>query len=333
MPIIDSGSAWANKALQRASNAVSKASVQNELYKVQESVINAFFSSLLFDEQLKQNEIYINDLQKDYENMLSRYKNGVALKDNVDKISIELLNAKQDKQNLQSQKDIANDTLSRLIGLKDFNLEIPSFENCKEELFKFEFDFENSRGNIFSKRPELDYFYLRKEEAQTQKKLELSKSLPYVDAFVQGGYGNPGLNMLKNGTDSFYIVGLRFTWDFSNLYSKYQQDELIRKEQLQIGSLEDEFYLNAKISLNSNIKTAKSLIFQLSQDDEIIALQEKIVLNSKAKFLNGVLSINDFLSDVNQFYIAKLQRSYRQIQFLSIIYQIKQLVNEWNLRN
>nr|WP_317845618.1 hypothetical protein [Campylobacter sp. LR196d] len=139
--------------------------------------------------------------------------------------------------------------------------------------------------------------------------------------------------MLKNGTDSFYIVGLRFTWDFSNLYSKYQQDELIRKEQLQIGSLEDEFYLNAKISLNSNIKTAKSLIFQLSQDDEIIALQEKIVLNSKAKFLNGVLSINDFLSDVNQFYIAKLQRSYRQIQFLSIIYQIKQLVNEWNLRN
>ena len=40
--------------------------------------------------------------------------------------------------------------------------------------------------------------------------------MPRLGFFVQGGYGRPGLNVLKNQFDTYYPGGLRLSWALSD---------------------------------------------------------------------------------------------------------------------
>ena len=53
-PLLDSLNLWANKAVIKQHYAIQKASIDVELYKVQKSVMNAYFSSLLLQKHIEQ---------------------------------------------------------------------------------------------------------------------------------------------------------------------------------------------------------------------------------------------------------------------------------------
>ena len=43
--------------------------------------------------------------------------------------------------------------------------------------------------------------------------------MPRFGLFVQGAYGNPGLNMLKDEFNASYMAGVRMSWNFGSLYT------------------------------------------------------------------------------------------------------------------
>ena len=122
------------------------------------------------------------------------------------------------------------------------------------------------------------------------------------------------LNILKSGFNSYYIAGIRLNWDFGNLYSLHQQSELRRMQILQNDAKKEEFLLNMRISLKSQIKLANNLQDKISKDAQIIALQENLTKSAQAKLQNGVLSVNDFLSEINALNTLKLQNNYDEIE-------------------
>jgi outer membrane protein TolC len=83
-----------------------------------------------------------------------------------------------------------------------------------------------------AKRPELRLFDLQKERIDRSSELISRSNLPQLNAFAQGGYGNPGLNMLDNSFDTFYMAGLRLKWNlFDWEKSKTEKQSLeINKE-------------------------------------------------------------------------------------------------------
>lgn len=325
--ILSGGNVWANKALDKAQTAVQKADVQNQLYKVQEAVINAYFNALLAEKQNAQNDVYLKDLHKNLKDKKIKVANGVALPSDVDKINIEILNTLKAKEQIFTQEQNAKTHLALLVGSDDFRVQMPDFASnlafvnrCKAQ---------SDQKNSFEKRPEMRYFSLKSEEADAKQKLEYAKSMPYLEAYIQGGYGNPGLNILKNEADTYYVAGLRLNWDFSNLYSSKQQHELVRKEKLLIASSKNEFVLELSIAAKKTLQNIASLQEQIAQNEKIIALQEHIVISSKHQNENGVLSTNDFISDINKLNSLKLEKNYQEIELLMQIYMLKQITNSY----
>src|SRR5690606_3780592 len=81
-------------------------------------------------------------------------------------------------------------------------------------------------------RRELLLFEQQKEQVEHSTELLSKSKLPNISAFGQGGYGNPGLNMLNNEFDTFYMVGLRLNWNVLdwNKTNVEQQSLQINKE-------------------------------------------------------------------------------------------------------
>lgn len=323
---------FAKKNSLKAQYATQKADVAISLYKIQQSVINQFFALLLLNEQVSQNEIHIKELNKNLKNLNVLYRNGTIEKEALNKMNIEILNAQKIAQELQSQKEVVVNTLSLLTAREVSDKPIlPDFEEQRKFLqsvwhYTKEQTIEDS---IFAYRPENIFLHLKILEIGTQKSLENAKNLPYIDLFVHGGYANPGLNLLKNAFSSYYIAGVRINWNFSNLYSTSQQNELIKNQSLRLKSQKEEFNLNTKIALNKHIKDANNLLMQMKENDEIVALRESILRAQEAKLRNGILSINDFITDINNLNLAKLQQNYTKIEFLMQVYNIKQILNVW----
>lgn len=328
-PLLDFAT-LAQKSYATAQHKSSRAQLENELYKVQQAVINAYFALLLLNLQEKQNTLHLNELKKNEFYVQNKIKNGVGAKDDLERIEIEILKAQTTKQELYHQKLATYYTLSKLTNLQtnDYELILPDVAETTLYLSSIG----NLQDKLLDKRPEMAYFDAKKSEIESFKELENAKSLPYVEAYAQAGYGRPGLNMLKSEFDSYYLAGIRFGWDFSNLYSHKEQSELRRVQKMQISAKQDEFILNTKILLVKAGAQALSLLEKYKQSEKIAALQAKITQISQSKMQNGTLSVNDFLTDINKLQSTRLESNYLKVQFLMQVFNIKQILNLWEIK-
>ena len=62
---------------------------------------------------------------------------------------------------------------------------------------------------------------------QVQRAALNTRLMPHLGLFVQGAYGNPGLNMLKNEFTPYYVAGVRLSWNFGSLYTLRNDRRLI----------------------------------------------------------------------------------------------------------
>ena len=58
----------------------------------------------------------------------------------------------------------------------------------------------------------MELFQLKKNEIDASEALIAKKNSPKLFGFANGGYGNPGLNVLDNSFQTFYTVGLKLNW-------------------------------------------------------------------------------------------------------------------------
>lgn len=327
-PIFDAGNLWANRATTKAKYSTQQAELDSALYAVQSSVINAYFAALLLSRQIEQSEIHAQDLANNLSTLKARYTSGVADKSDIDKLNMEILQTQSAILELENEREIALNTLKELVNMDKIKLVTP--QDSLDFLMLKNADFSDFADSVdFSLRPEMRVFALQNESIITSKNTETAKSLPYIDAFFQAGYGNPALNILKSGFQAYYIAGIRLNWDISNAYSTQQQSELRRVQMLQNDARKEEFLLNARIALKSQIERAQNLEIKISKNTQIIALQENITNSARARLQNGVLILNDFLSEINALNMLKLQNNYDEIELLRQIYEIRQNLNQW----
>lgn len=322
-PLFDAGNLWANRSITKAKYSTQQAELESAIYAVQNSVINAYFATLLLTRQVEQSAIHAKELGKNLSTLKARYANGVANKSDIDKLNIEILQTQNTLANLTNEREIAINTLKELVGVSE-DIELVTPNQSLDLLDSLDVESAN-----FESRPEMRVFALKTNEIAMSKNAETARFLPYIDAFFQAGYGNPALNILKSGFNNYYIAGIRLNWDFGNLYSLHQQSEIRRVQILQNDAKKEEFLLNMRIALKSQISRAKNLEQNIAKNAQIIALQENLTKSAQVKLKNGVLSVNDFLSEINALNTLKLQNNYDEIELLKQIYEIYQNLNQW----
>ena len=145
--------------------------------------------------------------------------------------------------------------------------------------------------------------------------------------FVQGAYGNPGLNMLKNEFSPYYIAGVRLSWNFGSLYTLKNDRRVIENKRKQLDSNRDVFLFNTRLEMTQQDQAIRSLEKQMKDDDEIIRLRTNIRKSAEAKVANGTLTVTEMLRELTNESLARQTKAMHEIQRLKGIYQLKYTTN------
>jgi len=171
-------------------------------------------------------------------------------------------------------------------------------------------------GEETVQRPELRVFTAQQDAITTQKRLISAKNIPRTSLFVQGGYGRPGLNLLDNNFDFYYIGGVRLNWSLNGFYTSRKEKQIADINKRIVDIQKDVFLLNT----NASLKTQQSEIDKLQQlvtsDNDIIELRKSVKEAAQAQLDNGVISVNDFLQQVNAEDQARQALITHQIQLI-----------------
>lgn len=163
-------------------------------------------------------------------------------------------------------------------------------------------------------RPEIQLFELQNQQIEASQKVISTTNAPKLNAFVQGGYGNPALNMLNNSFETFYMTGVRLNWTLFDWNKTKKEKEVLEISKELIASEKETFEVNQKRQLQEiNFEIGK-IEYQLKSDKEIIQLREKIVRSADAQLKNGVITSSDYLNEVTQLFESKITEQTHRIQ-------------------
>jgi outer membrane protein TolC len=165
-------------------------------------------------------------------------------------------------------------------------------------------------------RPELKLFNYQSQQLGQQVKLIQSKNLPKTSLFMQGGYGKPGLNFLKNDWSLYYIGGIRVNWPLAGLYTQKKEKELVKISQQIVDIQKETFLLNTNAQLTQQNSEIEKLNKLIESDKAIIDLRVEVKNAAKAQLENGVIAANDYLREVNAEDQARQVLITHQVQLL-----------------
>jgi len=304
--IYDGGVIKQQKVYQQLNENVQQQQLEVELYKVKERINQLYLGILFLDEQMKQTDLVKNDLNTGIKTVEAQVSNGVAFKSNLNVLRAELLKADQNTIQLQASRKGMLETLGLFLNkplAEDTKLEMPSTANLVVT-------------DTQVQRPELKSFSLQQDLIKSQDKLINAKNLPRTSLFVQGGYGRPALNLLENKFDFYYIGGVRLNWSLGGFYTSKKEKQLVEVNKRIVDVQKDVFMLNT----NASLKTQQSEIEKLQQlivsDAEIIGLRKSVKEAAQAQLNNGVITVNDFLQQVNAEDQARQALIMHQVQLL-----------------
>lgn len=281
-----------------------------EMYKLRERINNFYFGILLIDAQIQQTELLKNDIQSGIDQTLIAIGNGVALKSTVDNLKAELLNAEQRTIEQKATRKSYADRLALFIGKK-----IDENTILEKPLPQILIDTIN--------RPELKLFDLQKKSFDVQSKLITVKNLPRVSLFFQGGLGRPGLNMLNNDFQGYYIGGVRLNWNITGSYTYKNEKKILALNQNTIDIQQETFLFNTKLMLKQQNAEVAKMQKLIETDKNIVTLRENIKKATQNQLQYGTATPHDYLTAVNSEDQAKQNLILHEIRLLMAEYNIQ----------
>jgi len=311
--IWDGGVISSQKNATNAGTEVERKKLEVDFYALKDRVNQLFFGILLLNEQLKQNDILENDLATNY-NRLDAYKqNGIANQSDLDAVHVEQLNASQREEDLKSTRKTYCMMLTALTGSRiDDQTELAKPVVVLSVL-----------KDTLNHRPEIGLFDAQNKLYESQKSILKAGNLPKLGAFIQGGYGQPGLNMFTIGFSPFYIGGLRFSWNISGIYTQKNNFNKLELSKKTVDVQKETFLFNNSLITKQQQNDIVKLQSTLSNDDEIIQLRVNIKKAATAKMENGTSSVSDLIREINAENQARQLKSLHEIQLLMTVYQLK----------
>lgn len=315
--IWDGGVIHSARELFRAKATADREQLESELYLLNERVNQLYFGCLLQDELLKQNTILQSELIVNIDRIVSMMDNGVANQSDKESLEVELLNARQREIELNAAREAYRLMLGILIGSPintTVNLSVPTLPG----------------SSILSseiKRPELKALEAQEQLIDIQNKQINAGIMPRIGLFLQGGYGRPGLNMLEDDFEPFYIAGVRFSWNLGKLYTLRNDRRKVNIDKNYINMQREMFIFNTSLRIMQENTEIKKINDLLKTDNEILQLRTSIKIAAEVKLENGVISVTDLIREINAEDLAKQTLATHRIQQLMAIYNYMYTTN------
>jgi len=301
--LYDGGLIHQQERTARLNADVEEQKVEVELYKLKDRINQIYLGVLFTDAQITQANILAQDVQIGIKQVDAQVKNGTALKSNLNVLKAQFLQTDQRVIELTASRKGLIETLGQFINQ-------PLDENTQ---------FEKPTVTVSPagiSRPELKLYDDQSRLIQQQNKMVVAKNLPKTSLFAQGGYGRPGLNLLKNEFAWFYIAGVRLNWPLGGLYTAKKEKQLNTINQKMVEVQKEIFLLNTNTQLKQQQSEIEKISKLIETDEGIIELRAQVKQAARAQLENGVITANDYLREVNAEDQARQMLITHEIQLL-----------------
>ena len=290
--IYDGGAIDANIKLKLAQSKTQQQQIEVSLYQLKSRINQYYFQILLIQEKrsllLSKKELLLSKVQE----VKSGVKFGAILPASELVLEAEMLKINQQLTGIKFENKKMLQSLSELT-----KTEIDS----ETVVVKPDFTFTSPEAA----RPEISFYTLQSQQLDFSKNIISKSKLPRINAFGQAGYGNPGLNMLNNSFQFFYIVGLKANWNIFDWGKNKKEISALNIAKRIVQTEKETFELNNKIELQQLDDDIKKIEEFLASDIEIIDTREKIVKSANAQMKNGVITASEYLTEFINLYEAK----------------------------
>ncbi len=286
--------------------------VEVNLYQLKQQVNQLYFSILLAQESELLLKAKQAQLEAKLKEVVSGIKYGVILPSSDKVLEAELLKISQQFQEIESNKMVLIETLSSLI-----NQPLDASTQFQNPLVETQLQEDLNR-------PELEFFQLKKDEIEHSEALISKQNEPKLLGFATGGYGNPGLNMLDNSFQGFYIVGIKLNWNVFDWNSKNKERESLAINKDIIDTETETFKLNTNIELNKQQKEIEKIEGIIVSDEAIIKLRKEVLQTADSQLKNGVITASAYITELTNLYEDEntLVRHQIQLQLAKANYNI-----------
>ncbi len=305
--LYDGGATRYQKDLVKANTELQQQNLEAGLYAIKNRINNLFFSILLVDAQLKQNEINKDNLLTQVRKTEAALANGVAFRSNLDELKAALVNIERADAEYAANRVAYLKMLSVFIGkelAENVSLEQPVSEASVAAI----------------NRPELKAYDLQKNIYAAQEKQLRADYLPQASIFLQGAYGRPTLNIIENKFGAWYIGGLRFNWSLNALYTMPNRKKILALSRKSVDADREAFLLNTRLDSTQQNEQVKKYNSLLQIDEKEISLREAVKKAAEAQLANGVITTHEYIQQLNAEHLARQTKVLHEIQLLQAIY-------------
>ncbi len=303
--IYDGGSIEAQHSLEDYSRQINQMNNNAELYKMRERINQLYFSILLSDLNKDVISNTITDLTTRLIKVKSLVKEGVSLPSAAEVLQAEILKAGQRLLEARTQKRALVNTMEVLTG-----------SEIEENTIFTEPGFDVNLSVYSNLRPEFGVFGLMQQKLEATKKLSVAKDLPKVYGFGTAGYGNPGYNVFKEGSDFFCTVGAKVSWNFWNWHQTDREKQILDMNSRIIENQKNAYDQANRSQVQQFLADVVKADELLKSDDEIITLRKSITQSAASQLENGTFTATEFVTEQLAEEQALLTKNLHKIQLL-----------------
>ncbi|MBA3342686.1 MAG: TolC family protein [Gemmatimonadaceae bacterium] len=296
------------RAVERAQVAESQARVRTVLYSVTESVNAAFFTALRSQAQMAELETALTDLEAQLAVADARVEAGTALPGESNAIRAELLRRRQAVAEQGAIRRAAIAVLSDLVGRRIDQAQPLSPPDLSGEVASA------SASADLRNRPEYEQFERSRDVLRRMDEARAARDRPRISAFGTLGYGRPGLKFLSDRFDSYWMTGVQLEWTPWNWGTTGRDRQIAGLQRAMVVTEEQAFTAALRRAVEQDLASIDRLESAVVQDDQIIALRESILTESRAQYAEAVITSAEYVNRQTDVLAARLSRAIHRVE-------------------
>ncbi len=291
---------------EKASGSIEKQNIEVKLRDVNYLVSEIFFTLLLLDEQKKQLDFLMEDINLRLNELSAAVVSGVLLPTERKILEVEKLKIEKQIIGLQSYRSALFQSLSLFTDMEmtpEVTLQYPDEKDLQQPVI----------------RPEYDLFRYQKERIEADRNLNKVAISPVIAVFGQLGYGNPGYNMMQDKFDTYYMVGIRLKWKPWDWKTTHRTNLALDNQSALIQMQQETFELEQTRSVLQIDGELSQYLQKIDKDKQIVELQAAIAQNYRVQLKNGTITATEYIEVVNNESRARLEMQITRFNYLQTL--------------
>ena len=307
-PLVDPA-IGARRAVERARLAESQAQVHSTLYALRQAVADAYFGVLLLDEQRRELEAGVTDLEARLRVARERVSEGEALPSEASALEAELLRRRQALSGIAADRAATFTVLGDLTGRElsgSETLALPDLAAADAA----------SRSEIGTprRRPEYAQFDRARQTLGSRAAEIGRRNWPRLSAVGRAGVGRPGLNPLGDDFGGYWLAGLQLEWSPFDWGRAGLEREALAVQQEIVTADEAAFAEAIRRAAVRELATIDRLEEAFEADGAIIALHEGVLGETRLRFDEGVVTSAELVDRETDLLSARLARATHRVE-------------------